>query len=117
MALRAVSARFGASGYAAQEHLPRQGRFSIENGPITIARFDMLNGVYSLFSGQGRGIDGPPKGKLCMVGSGLLGGLGREDYLWPLYPSCGGRIRKLQPDFKRGLQVFGRRKRRPHAAG
>ena len=30
MALRAVSARFGASGYAAQEHLPRQGRFSIE---------------------------------------------------------------------------------------
>lgn len=38
-----------------------RGAFQLKNGPITIARFDMLNGVYSLFSGQGRGIDGPPK--------------------------------------------------------
>ncbi|MDR3085609.1 MAG: hypothetical protein LBU47_04765, partial [Christensenellaceae bacterium] len=39
-----------------------QGNFELKNGDVTIARFDMLNGKYSLFSGEGRGVDGPAKG-------------------------------------------------------
>lgn len=39
-----------------------QGAFELKNGPITIARFDMLNGEYTLFSGEGEGVDGPSKG-------------------------------------------------------
>lgn len=31
-----------------------QGNFELKNGPITIARFDMLEGKYYLFSGEGR---------------------------------------------------------------
>lgn len=39
-----------------------QGNFELKNGPITIARFDMLDGKYSLFSGEGTAVDGHPKG-------------------------------------------------------
>ncbi len=39
-----------------------QGNFELKNGPITIARFDMLDGKYNLFSGEGEGVDGPAKG-------------------------------------------------------
>ena len=38
-----------------------RGAFQLKNGPITIARLDAANGGYSLFSGEGRGVDGPPK--------------------------------------------------------
>lgn len=38
-----------------------RGAFALRNGPITVARFDMLEGRYSLFSGEGQGVDGPPK--------------------------------------------------------
>lgn len=38
-----------------------RGAFQLKNGPITIARLDGMNGRYSLFSGEGRGVDGPPK--------------------------------------------------------
>ena len=38
-----------------------RGAFQLKNGPITIARLDAANGRYSLFSGEGRGVDGPPK--------------------------------------------------------
>lgn len=39
-----------------------QGNFELKNGPITIARFDMLEGKYYLFSGEGQAVDGPAKG-------------------------------------------------------
>ncbi|MDD4797781.1 MAG: fucose isomerase [Eubacteriales bacterium] len=38
-----------------------QGAFEMKNGDITICRFDMLNGQYTLFSGEGEGVDGPAK--------------------------------------------------------
>lgn len=39
-----------------------QGNFELKNGPITIARMDALEGIYTLFSGEGEGVDGPAKG-------------------------------------------------------
>ncbi|MDD3244056.1 MAG: fucose isomerase [Eubacteriales bacterium] len=39
-----------------------QGAFHLKNGPITVCRFDMLNGNYTFFSGEGEGVDGPAKG-------------------------------------------------------
>jgi L-fucose isomerase-like protein len=39
--------------------LPGTGNFQIRKGDITIARFDGLNGEYSLLMGHGKGIDGP----------------------------------------------------------
>lgn len=40
-------------------HLPGTGNFSLKKGAVTIARFDGMNGNYSLFMGHGKGVDGP----------------------------------------------------------
>lgn len=39
--------------------LPGTGNFEIKSGNITVARFDGMNGEYSLLMGQGKGIKGP----------------------------------------------------------
>ncbi len=38
------------------------GRYEIRGGDITVARFGGLDGQYSLFAGEGRGVDGPVTG-------------------------------------------------------
>lgn len=47
----------------AEDESPRlkqgQGQWALKKGPVTIARFDALQGDYSLFSGEARGINGP----------------------------------------------------------
>ena len=40
-------------------HMPGTGNFRLKKGDVTIARFDGMNGKYSLFMGHGRGVDGP----------------------------------------------------------
>lgn len=38
------------------------GRYEIVGGDVTVARFGGLNGRYSLFAGEGQGVDGPVTG-------------------------------------------------------
>ncbi len=38
------------------------GRYEIVGGDVTVARFGGLNGKFSLFAGEGRGVDGPVTG-------------------------------------------------------
>jgi L-fucose isomerase-like protein len=40
-------------------HMPGTGNFRLKKGDVTIARFDGMNGKYSLFMGHGKGVDGP----------------------------------------------------------
>ena len=40
-------------------HRPGTGNFQIKGGDLTVARFDGVDGKYSLLMGHGRGIDGP----------------------------------------------------------
>jgi L-fucose isomerase-like protein len=45
--------------YVIPPHDSAVGNFPLVGGPVTIARFDGMNGEYSLLLGHGRGIDGP----------------------------------------------------------
>ena len=36
-----------------------QERFELKKGPITVCRFDDIDGKYYLFGGEGKGVDGP----------------------------------------------------------
>ena len=36
-----------------------QERFELKKGPITVCRFDDVDGKYYLFGGEGKGVDGP----------------------------------------------------------
>ena len=36
------------------------GWFEMNHGPMTISRFDSLNGVYSILAGEGEAVEGPP---------------------------------------------------------
>jgi L-fucose isomerase-like protein len=40
-------------------HRPGTGNFQIKGGDVTVARFDGVNGEYSLLMGHGRGTEGP----------------------------------------------------------
>jgi len=40
-------------------HCPGTGEFPLKHGPITVCRFDGDHGEYSLFIGEGKGVDGP----------------------------------------------------------
>ena len=74
-----------------------QERFELKKGPITVCRFDDMDGKYYLFGGEGqRGRRTRNQRNLCVVRNEQLEDVGREADVWALYPSCGWNLRKLQ---------------------
>ncbi len=56
---RKTNTSFLGTHFVIPPHRPGTGHFEIRGGDITVARFDGLEGEYSLLMGHGRGIDGP----------------------------------------------------------
>ena len=42
-----------------------QERFELKKGPITVCRFDDVDGKYYLFGGEGKGVDPKPTEPMC----------------------------------------------------
>jgi L-fucose isomerase-like protein len=56
---RKTNTAFLGTHFVIPPHRPGTGNFEIKGGDVTVARFDGMEGEYSILMGHGRGIEGP----------------------------------------------------------